>query len=61
MPPVAALNGGINAAFRVAALISLGAIVAAFFMHNPKPGPGGPGEPAFDDQRALVDDAAPTV
>ena len=35
--PVAALNGGINAAFTVAAVISIGALVCAFFMRNAKP------------------------
>jgi DHA2 family lincomycin resistance protein-like MFS transporter len=61
VPQLTALNGGIAAAFGVAALISLAAIVAAFFMHNPKPVAGGPVEPAFVDERAVVDDAAPTV
>jgi MFS transporter, DHA2 family, lincomycin resistance protein len=61
VPQLAALNGGITTAFGVAALISLAAIVAAFFMHNPKPVARDPGEPAFDDRRAIVDDVAPTV
>jgi DHA2 family lincomycin resistance protein-like MFS transporter len=60
VPQPAALNGGITTAFGVAALISLAAIVAAFFMHNPKPADG-PGEHAFDDRRAVVDDVAPTI
>jgi len=61
VPQPAALNGGITAAFGVAAVISLAAIVAAFFMHNPKPAAGGHGEPAVDEHRAVVDDVAPTA
>ena len=34
--PAAALNGGINAAFTVAAVISIGALICAFFMRNAK-------------------------
>jgi DHA2 family lincomycin resistance protein-like MFS transporter len=60
-PQPAALNGGIASAFGVAALISLAAIVAAFFMNNPKPAAGGPGEPTFDDLRAVADGVAPTA
>ena len=36
---IAALNGGISLAFGVAAVISIGAIVCAIFMRNPKPVP----------------------
>ena len=67
VPQPAALNGGITTAFGVAALISLAAIVAALFMHNPKPEAGGHGEPVTDghrepavnDQRDVMDDVAP--
>ena len=39
LPEVAALGGGISLAFVVAALVSIGAIVCAIFMRNPKPAP----------------------
>ena len=38
-PELAALNGGLSLAFLVAAVISIGAIVLALFMRNPKPEP----------------------
>ena len=41
LPELAALNGGISRAFQVAALLGLGAVVCAIFMHNPKPEPSG--------------------
>ena len=42
-PEVIALNGGLSTAFGVAAVISLGALVCAFFLRNPKPEePAGP-------------------
>ena len=37
LPEVAALNGGIQTAFGVAALLSIGSIVLAFFIRNTKP------------------------
>jgi DHA2 family lincomycin resistance protein-like MFS transporter len=37
LPPMAALNGGIQAAFGVAAVISIGAVVLACFIRNTKP------------------------
>ena len=37
LPPVAALNGGIQAAFGVAAVISIGAVVLACFIRNTRP------------------------
>ncbi len=37
VPELAALNGGINAAFTVAAVISIGALACAIFMKNPLP------------------------
>ena len=37
VPQLEALNGGIHSAFTVAALISIAALVCAFFMKNPKP------------------------
>jgi MFS transporter, DHA2 family, lincomycin resistance protein len=37
LPPLAALNGGIQAAFSVAALISIATVVLAFFIRNTKP------------------------
>ena len=38
-PELTALNGGLSLAFLVAAVISIGAIVLAVFMRNPKPEP----------------------
>jgi hypothetical protein len=35
--PIAALNGGIQTAFGVAAILSVGTIVLAFFIRNSKP------------------------
>ena len=43
-----ALNGGLSLAFLVAAVISIGAIVLAVFMRNPKPEPAEP-EGSADD------------
>jgi hypothetical protein len=37
LPPMAALNGGIQVAFGVAAVISVGAVVLACFIRNTKP------------------------
>jgi DHA2 family lincomycin resistance protein-like MFS transporter len=37
VPQLAALNGGIHAAFSVAAVISIGALICSFFMKNPVP------------------------
>jgi MFS transporter, DHA2 family, lincomycin resistance protein len=37
LPPIPALNGGIATAFSVAALISIAAVILAFFIHNSKP------------------------
>ena len=34
MPQLAALNGGIHAAFSVAAVISIGALICSFFMRT---------------------------
>jgi DHA2 family lincomycin resistance protein-like MFS transporter len=43
-PELVALSGGISTAFAVAAAISVGAIVLAVFMRNPKPEPAGSAE-----------------
>jgi MFS transporter, DHA2 family, lincomycin resistance protein len=37
LPPIPALNGGIATAFTVAALISIAAVILAFFIRNSKP------------------------
>jgi DHA2 family lincomycin resistance protein-like MFS transporter len=37
LPPIPALNGGIATAFSVAALISIAAVILAFFIRNSKP------------------------
>jgi len=37
LPPIPALNGGIETAFSVAALISIAAVILAFFIRNSKP------------------------
>jgi MFS transporter, DHA2 family, lincomycin resistance protein len=37
LPPLVALNGGIQAAFAVAAVISIASLVLAFFIRNTKP------------------------
>jgi hypothetical protein len=37
LPQLAALNGGIQAAFSVAAMISIATLVLAFFIRNTKP------------------------
>ena len=37
LPPMTALNGGIQMAFAVAAVISIAALVCAFFIRNTKP------------------------
>ena len=47
-PELTALNGGLNLSFLVAAAVSVGAIVLAAFMRNPKPEPAGP-EHSTDD------------
>jgi DHA2 family lincomycin resistance protein-like MFS transporter len=44
-PPLEALNGGIEVAFRVAAVIAVGAAVLAAFLRNPMPVPGHGHEP----------------
>ena len=41
-PELTALNGGLSLAFLVAAVVSIGAIVLAVFMRNPKPEPAEP-------------------
>jgi MFS transporter, DHA2 family, lincomycin resistance protein len=47
-PELTALNGGLSLAFLVAAVVSIGAIVLAVFMRNPKPEPVEP-EGSADD------------
>jgi MFS transporter, DHA2 family, lincomycin resistance protein len=61
LPELSALNGGIQAAFGVAALISIAALVLAFFIRNTKPAieeqamgyePGAGEEPASEERAA---------
>jgi len=58
LPELAALNGGIQTAFGVAAVISIAALVCAFFIRNTKPpmdeqyGPAAGEEPVSEESAA---------
>jgi MFS transporter, DHA2 family, lincomycin resistance protein len=63
LPQLAALNGGIQTAFGVAALISIATLVLAFFIRNTKPpvdeqsmeyGPAAGEEPVSEEERAAA-------